>query len=107
MSANEYVVYSLSDGCGYQSRNATLGSALSYFSQSFGKTVTQNILEKGHIQMKGERHNRKKFKKKTTHPLSCSLYFYHERESRQNPRQYDVKYLLTYDFFKTFLKSTV
>ena len=46
LSSNEYVVYS--DGCGYQNRNATLASALSYFSHKFGKTVTQNILEKGH-----------------------------------------------------------
>ena len=49
LSSNEYVVHS--DGYGYQDRNATLASALSYFSQKFGKTVTQNILEKGHTQM--------------------------------------------------------
>ena len=49
LSSSEYVVYS--DGCGYQNRNATLASALSYFSKKIGKTVTQNILVKGHTQM--------------------------------------------------------
>ena len=100
LSSNEYVVYSY--GCGYQNRNATLASALSYFSEKFGKTITQNILEKGHTQMEvGSVHS-------TIERIHCPAdYVSIMRESRQNPQPYDVKYS-THDFFlKIFLKSTV
>ena len=83
LSSNEYVVYSY--GCGYQNRNATLASALSYFSEKFGKTITQNILEKGHTQMEvGSVHSTIERKlKKQTDPLSCRLCFHHEREQAE------------------------
>ena len=69
LSSNEYVVYS--DGCGYQNRNATLASALSYFSQNFGKTVTQNILEKGHTQMEVDSVHSTIERKLKNRPIHC------------------------------------
>ena len=102
LSSNEYVVYSY--GCGYQNRNATLASALSYFSKKIGKTITQNILEKGHTQMElGSVHStiERKLKNRPTH---CPAdYVSIMRESRQNPQPYDVKYS-THDFLKDFSK---
>ena len=93
LSSNEYVVFS--DGCGYQNRNGTLASALSYFSQKFGKTVTQNILQKGHTQMEVDSF----YRKLKNRPIHCPAdYVSNMRESRQNPQPYDVKYL-THDFF--------
>ena len=94
LSSNEYVVYSY--GCGYQNRNATLASALSYFSEKFGKTITQNILEKGHTQKEvGSVHS-------TIERIHCPAdYVPIMRESRQNPQPYDVKYS-THDFFFRF-----
>ena len=97
LSSNEYVVYS--DGCGYQNRNATLASALSYFSQKFWKTVTQNIVQKRHTQMEVDSFYSTIERKLKNRPIHCPAdYVSSMRESRQNPQPYVAKYL-THDFF--------
>ncbi|GFN92254.1 hypothetical protein PoB_001876000 [Plakobranchus ocellatus] len=96
-----FILYS--DGCGYQNRNVTMSSALLCFAIETGKTVTQEILEKGHTMIEVdtavpiiERHIKNS-------PIHCSGdYKRIIEESRRIPWPYVV--YLEYIFFKDFSK---
>ncbi|GFO42950.1 hypothetical protein PoB_006945500, partial [Plakobranchus ocellatus] len=98
----EYILYS--DGCGYQNRNVTMSSALSYFAIENGKTVTQKILEKGHTMMEVDSAHATIERHLKNRPIHCPAdYKRIIEESRRFPRPYVVKYL-EYSFFKDFSK---
>lgn len=44
----------ISDGCGYQNRNKTLASALSYAAKSLSITILHMYLTKGHTMMEAD-----------------------------------------------------
>ncbi|GFR77710.1 hypothetical protein ElyMa_000514900 [Elysia marginata] len=93
-----------SDGCTYQNRNRVLATALRFFCVTFGKSVEQKILERGHTQMEVDSvHVTIEKRLKHMDIYSPFDYVHFIKASRSNPKPYEVKYL-TFDFFKDFKK---